>query len=252
MLRLLHRFFLLLSLLAPACAHDQPSPVLGMQPGHLGFVPAATAILPCREWPAGARFRDLPLTSAKPDEIKAICADLDAAILAGFNGQPYMRAYPPKSVQKQLEKNGKANLPDDLTALFAHGADSCVNCGSPPAFFEKTIAPRVPFRDWLDQLSKAVKNTDAALLPFVTYAYEKRYNDRGLHIAERAVGVTLLLVGTAHGELLWAGGREAAVPNQRLEAAKVHVDLEPPPWSAATERLFTEDLWREFPGRQIY
>ncbi len=239
-------------LLAAACTHDLPPVELGMQPSHTGYVPAAIAILPCRAWPAGARFKNLPLTGAKDDVVAAICASLDKTLLDGFGGQPYMRGYSPKSVKKQLDAAGQGTLLDELPQLFAHGPDSCLDCRTAPEFFERTIKERLPFRTWLLTVAKTAKNADAVLLPFVTYAYEKRFNDRGLHVAERAVGVTVLLVDTAHGELLWAGGREAAVPNERLEAAKVHVDLAPPPWEDATARLLTEDLWREFPGRQIY
>lgn len=246
------RHVAILLLLVSACTHD-PAPVeWGMQASHTGYVPAGIAILPCQVWPAGARFGDLPLSTAKPDEFAAICAAFDKAVLDGFAGQPYMRGYSPKFVKKLLDGVGKSALLDALPPLFAHGPDSCLDCSSAASFYQRTMPARLPYRSWLIDLSKSVKNADAALLPFVTYAYVRRYNDRGLHIAERAIGVALLLVDAAHGDLLWAGGREAAVPNERLEAAKVHVDLEPPPWEDATVRLFNEDLWREFPGRQIY
>ena len=249
--RLVRHLFSLL-LLAASCTHDLLPVELGMQPAHVGYVPAAIAILPCRAWPAGARFKNLPLTSAKDDELAAICATVDKALLDGFGGQPYMRGYSPKAVKKQLELAGKGLLLDELPALFAHGADSCLECPTAAAFYNRTVKERLPFRGWLAAVAQTAKSPDAALLPFVTYAYDKRYNDRGLHVAERAAGVLLLLVDTAHGELLWAGGREAAVANERLEATKVHVDLVPPPWDEATARLLTEDLWREFPGRQTY
>lgn len=253
MLRLLRPLLLLiLASVATACVKDRDAVLLGVQPDHAGYVPAAIAILPCQAWPAGARFKDLPLTSAKDQDVQALCAAFDQTVLKGFDGQPYMRGFSPKFVAQKLEAAGQKDALAKVPQLFAHGPDACERCGSIPDYFERSLAPRPELRAWLADVSRAVRNADAVLLPFVAYAYEQRLNDRGLHVALRAVGVSLLLVDTGRGELLWAGGREASVPNQRLEAAKVHVELELPAWEAVGERLFTEDLWRDFPGRQIY
>ncbi len=243
---------LILLLVATACVTDRDAVLLGVQPDHAGYVPAAIAILPCQAWPAGARFMELPLTSAKDQDVQALCGAFDQAVLKAFDGQPYMRGFSPKFVAQNLEAAGQKDALTKLPQLFAHGPDACDGCATIPDYFERGLAPRPELRAWLADVSRAVRNADAVLLPFVAYAYEKRLNDRGLHVAMRAVGVSLLLVDTGRGELLWAGGREASVPNQRLEAAKVHVELPLPPWEAVGERLYTEQLWRDFPGRQIY
>ena len=228
---------------------------LGIAPSHAGYVPARIAILPCAAWPNAAHFESLPLTNAAASETTQLCAAVDAAVLAAFNGQPYMRGYAPKVVEKQLEKAGKSQLLADMAGLFGRAVDTCQSCRDVPNFYLKTIKPRPAWQLWATSVGKAAKNSDAMLLPFLTYAYAKRFDDRGLAVAERAAGVVLLLVDTATGDLIWSGAREAVAPNQRLGSARPNDPanaLQPPPWTDLTARLLTEDLWRDFPGRQIY
>ena len=244
---------LLLTLLTCGCVtNPETSAQYGVQPEHAGYVPARIAILPCQAWPDGARFKALPLTNVKPPVVQELCEQLDAYVVAGFNGQPYMKGFSPKAVQKALDENGQSQLLGELPALWIHTSGDCVDCATAPAFYKATIARRPAWLTWLNTLSKAARNADSALVPFVTYAEERTYDDRGLAVAERGAGVALLLVDTNTGELLWAGGREAAVQSKRLEGGNVAGALAMPEWSAVGERLFTEELWREFPGRQVF
>lgn len=241
------------ALLASGCVtNPETSAHNGVQPEHAGYVPARIAILPCIAWPSGARYKVLPLTSAKDADLQALCSGLDAYVIAGFNGQPYMKGFSPKAVLKSLDDSSQEGLLEQLPALWLHTSGDCADCTTPPAYYRTTIARRPAWLQWLNTLSKGARNADAALLPFVTYAYGKSYDDRGLAVAERAAGVALLLVDTNNGELLWSGGREAAVQSKRLEGGNVAGPLTPPTWSAVAERLYTEELWREFPGRQVF
>lgn len=243
---------LVASLVLSACITSEPHASYGIQPEHAAFVPAATAILPCQVWPAGARFFDLPLTSATNSETTQLCAAIDAAIIKAYDNQPFMRGFSPRFVQKSLAEAGRGALLERLPQLWSHQTDSCKTCRTAPAFYGASIADRVPWLQWLTELSQAVRHADAVLLPFVTFAYEKRYQDRGLAVAERAAGIAILLVDTGSGELLWAGGREAVAPVKRLTTGSDQEPLTPVPWDEVIPRLLTEDLWREFPGRQIY
>lgn len=245
-------FFLPLVLLASACV-TVPEPVeQGVQPGLAGFVPARIAIAPCRPWPAPARFPALPLTSVADADLSARCAAVDAAVLKAFDGQPFMRGFSPKFVTGSLANAGAPQLLDQLAGLWRREANDCEDCKSVAAYYTSSLAPRAPYRAWLGDLSRNVRNADAVLLPFVTFAFERRYDDRGLLVAERAFGVSLLLVGTDRGELIWAGTRSAVAPTKRLAARGEADALVLPAWTAVEERVFTEELWRDFPGRQIY
>jgi hypothetical protein len=236
--------------LASACVTMSDEAGYGIQPEHQSCVPARTLILPCRAWPDGARYKSLPLTSAKDQEIAALCAAVDQYVLDAFNNQPYMKGFTPKFVQKQLDAAGKGGLIAGLAGEWAHQAGDCADCATPPGYYQASLPKRTAWLEWLSTISETVRNADAVLLPFVTFAYDKRYDDRGLDVHERAAGVVLLLVDTAKGELLWAGGREAQVPAKRLRSANVTTELAPPDWRVVQERLLSDDLWREYPGRQ--
>ena len=243
---------LALLLLTGCVTNPDTTAQYGIQPEHAGYVPARIAIVPCQPWPSGARFQALPLTNVKPAAIQDLCESLDAYVLSGFNGQPYMKGFSPKAVTKSLAEANQQDLLGQLAALWMHTSGDCVQCATAPAYYKATIARRPSWLAWLNALSKAARNADSVLLPFVTFAGERTYDDRGLAVAERSAGVALLLVDTNNGELLWAGGREAAVQSKRLTGGSVAAPLAAPPWSDLTARLLTEELWREFPGRQVF
>jgi hypothetical protein len=238
------------TLAAASCVTTTPDAAFGVAPGAAGFVPARTAILPCHPWPSGARFKTLPLTSLNDAGVQELCTKLDAYVVASFDNQPYMKAFSPKFVVKALET---AHVENDATAiarLFARDGDKGQDATSPPAYYAASPAERPEWTAWVANAASAAKNADALLMPFVLYGDERRYDDRGLIVAERQAGVALLLVATATGKLIWSGGREAAVPTKRLGRA-----AEPPPmpaWDLVLERLLTEDLWRDYPGRQVF
>lgn len=232
-----------------------PVPGYGAQVAHEGFVPARTAILPCRIWPSHARYKGLPLTSLADAGITELCADLDLFVIQSFDNQPYMKGFSPKFVLKALETAGVASTEATIGKLWAwQGNDPEGAAGAPsaPALYQALLAKRPEWQEWLAGASAAVRNADAILMPFLLYADERRYDDRGLAVVERKAGVALLLIDTASGALIWAGGREAAVPTKRLTRGNVPGDLAPAPWDAVMERLQSEDLWRDYPGRQVF
>lgn len=237
------------------CVSTATQTPYGVQEGHLSYVPARIATLACQPWPAGARFESLPLTNVGVAETKALCTEFDNFVLKSFNDQPYMKGYSPKFVAQQLTEAGAADLASKLPDAWAHRGSDCGTCETVPAFYHASIAGRLEWLTWLNSLSKNVRHADAVLLPFVTYAYERRLDDRGLVVAERGAGVTILLVDTNNGVLLWAGGREASVPHKELANTPAGKGPQSPPmpgWDDVYARLFTEPLWRAFPGRQVY
>ena len=242
---------LLLTLLA-SCVTPAPRATFGIQPDHAAYVPARIAVLPCRPWPVGARFPDLPLTRPDDPAIPALCAKADEFVLAGFNQQPYMKGFSPKSVLKALSDAKQPNLLSRLDAIWAHDGGDCQDCTSAPGFYVASRAQRQNWLLWLSELARSARNVDAILIPFVTYAQERSYLDRGLRVAERRAAVVLLLIDTNNGQLLWAGGRDGTAQSKVLPSGKGPGEPPLPPWSEVEPRLFTEDLWREFPGRQIF
>ena len=103
-----------------------------------------------------------------------------------------------------------------------------------------------------DATLEKCRNADAVLLPFVLFHYTDQRNDRGLFLARRAAGATVLLIDTNYGYLIWAGGRRAEVVQQRLINSKADREIEAPGIDMLLERLLVDDLLKDFPGRQVY
>lgn len=180
-----------------------------------------------------------------------LCAKFDGYVLEGFNSQPYMKAFSPKFVVKALDTAKVETADSAINRLWTHRADSG-SVTNPPAYYVGALVNRPEWQLWLSTLSAAARNADAILLPFILYGDERHYDDRGLQVAERSAGVAMLLISTADGALIWAGGREATVPVKRLSVGGAAEAAVAPPWENVLERLFTEDLWREYPGRQVF
>lgn len=244
--------FLFLITMTFSCTQDHVELEYGVQPNHGNFVPARTAILKCRGWPNGARYKALPLTNFGPQDIKKVCKRFDAFVIDGFQGQPYMRGISPKSVYKVVSKLKGTNFFQQLDLLWQHKQEDCQECEKPPTFYSSSISQRTDWRMWLNELSQATKSADAVLIPLVTYGFNRTFNDRGIQMVQKVAGITLFLIDTNNGYLLWAGGRQATASNQQLIKNNRAEDPDPPDWKELYQRLFTEEVWREFPGRQVF
>lgn len=230
------------------CADDVHEIEYGVQPDHSSFVPARIAVLKCRNWPAGARFKSLPLSNFTPEELKGLCKEFDQFVLKGFESQPYMRGLSPRAVERVLGPEFLMRIDRE----WRHLPEDCQFCGGPPSFYAESVAVRADWRTWLGQLSRNTKNADAVLMPFLTHGFQRSWNDRGILLTERVAGITALLIDTNNGNLLWAGGRSAVASNQKLADKPTTENPSPPEWKMLHRRLFTQDVWKEFPGRQVY
>lgn len=235
-----------------ACTSTTPTVDYGLQPDHASYVPARIAVLPCAVWPGGAKYKSLPATNVPEADLKEICTHFDKYVIQGFENQPFMRGFSPKNLEKLLQTAGQPQAISEIPNLWAHKANDCADCDNAAAFYRASIEPRPEWRAWLSNLSKSARNADAVLMPFILYMYTEQVNERGLQVARRAAGVTLLLIDTNYGYLLWAGGRRAEVLNQRLVGLKMDPQMQAPGNDKLLERLLVEDLLKDFPGRQVY
>ena len=233
-----------------SCAHEEVEINYGLQLNHSSFVPARVAVLHCQEWPNGARYKTLPLTNFSKDDVQQICKKFDDFVINGYDGQPYMRGISQKGVKRRLDKKLGEEFLQKVSSLWQHLETDCQNCTNPAQFYTLSIAERQQWRQWLVELSKNAKSADAVLLPMVTYGYNRTVNDRGVMVQEKGAGLTMLLIDTNNGYLLWAGGREAVSSNQSFHDN--NAPLEPPTDKSLYQRLFTDDIWKDFPGRQVY
>jgi hypothetical protein len=247
------RTWLMLFIWIPlACFSKTSPPTFGIQEGQRGHVPARMAVLPCRPWPKGAKYQNLPLSNMEKADQESLCQAFDQEILRGFTNQPFMKGYSPKFILKLLEASEKTTLLRNLENHWQHQLSQCDDCTSEPEFYSAAMTNRKGWLLWLAELSTATKNTDAVLIPFLTYGLNRFYRDRGLDTAERTVGICILLIDTNNGNLIWAGGRASAISNKKLWTHGAKADLPLPAFKNLLPRLFIEDLWREFPGRQIF
>lgn len=225
----------------------------GVQLGLEGFVPARIAIVPCQGWPSIAYYPGRRPMNAPQSALELICKKYDEFVLQGFDRQPYMKGLSPKFVEKSLALK-KLPLSNEIVGkLWAKKAGPCSGCANPPQFYTFKIATLPEWEIWVGQVSQAARSADALLMPMVVSLEESRYADRGIVVAERAAQVSLFLIDTASGKLLWAGGRQVFLPEKRLSSGPGSVDaagLEPPPWDDVAARLFVEPLWQDFPGRK--
>lgn len=249
---MLKAFFLGFLIFLTACAHPGEDIKYGIQKSHISYVPARIAVLTCRQWPNGARYKAQPLSNAIKGEMEELCKRFDKFVIDGFEGQPYMRGLSPGVVNKLLKRNEKLDLLDQFPEHWRHLAEDCSECEIPPAFYTLSITKRANWQVWLNELSRNVRNADAVLIPMVTYALEGDFDDRGVRTLVKQAGVTLFLVDTNNAFLLWAGGREASVTTRVIERENVKKELAPPQWETLYDRLFVDDIWKDFPGRQSF
>lgn len=242
---------LLLSMIGSCVSTSESQLGYGVAAEAIAYIPARISIFPCLPWPEKLSYRGQSWTTVRESAGQALCERVDAFVEQGFANQPYMRGYSRRFVAQSLAAAGlNARDPLQLWAkLKVQGP--CPTCLSAPTAYSSLVATQSDWLAWLARYSAASNYSDAVLLPFVTHAYERAYDDRGLVVHERGIGVALLLIDTASGQLLWAGGRSTVVPNKRLAAqTKKDAALPFPDWEFVWERILTSALWLEFPGRQ--
>lgn len=242
-------FFSLAALFA--CTTIEPTVGHGVQPGFEAYIPARIAVLPCRNFPENARYTGLkPKNIAEKDDI-TLCTQFDQKIIDGFTNQPFMKGFTPTLIKQLLEKNSATHLLNEIDQFWSVNLAECPKCTSGPSTYNQISGSSPKWRGWLNQLSKNTRYSDAVLIPFISEAVEQKKDERGVWISERYAKIELFLIDTNHGKLLWSGARAASISNQTLRES---VTTEAPPfphWNRLFGRLFTEAIWKDFPGRQM-
>lgn len=246
---------LLLSLLFASCIHtNEPEAKFGINPSRKGFVPARIALLPCMIWPSGStKIKHLPLVNRPREETTAICEDFDKYVADGFDNQPYMKGLSPKLVDKLYTAAGMTpSIIDALTSEWKGLAGDCQNCTNIPNLYVRSIQPRRSWQIWLANFSKATKGADALMVPIILSVNTRIEDDRGILQSIRSGAIAILLIDTNDGSLLWSGGRESEVVYKALVGSISRNQMKEPPVDDLKRRLFTDAIWIEFPGRQVY
>lgn len=221
----------------------------GIQDNQLASLPARIAVLNCQGWPNSARMKNQAISNVSIEQQEKLCKKFDKTVIKGFSSQPFMRGYSPKIIKKLLKMSKKQALTGELPRLW-NKKSPCAKCDNVVSKYKEDISNSEDWRMWLEDFSKATRNTDAILLPFVIYLTENHINDRGLEKAIRESAIALLLIDSGNGDLIWSGYRQTDVENQTFFKASTFPSLDFPNWKELNSRLFTNDIWDEFPGRQ--
>lgn len=237
------------AIFAAGCVTPAPAQ-FGVQADHLAHIPARITVLPCQKWPQGALYVGQNKIAVPDPEVKDLCDSFDSYVLAGFDGQPYMRGIAPVAVKKRLESDPKGPQLDQLEQLWFRPSQVCEACRNPTSYYKEVVGARSDWRQWLSSVSRETASSDALLIPFVAEAQGEVINDRGLYYATRSAQIVLLLVDTNNGDLIWAGAKKGEI-RQPIEKKPDDLKALPlPSWEELNQRLFVPELWAEFPGRQ--
>ena len=211
------------------------------------LAPANIAVLPCLSWPTKHAFSSSGPVVYDGAQMEKACKIYDSFILSSFNGQPFMKGKTPRLVQKAMETAGKADLIGQLPNLI-EGSAPCSECEGPLSYFRTILSQDKLFNQWMLEFKKASPHSDAWLFPVIFDHLEVKDQDRGLDRAVRSTKMSLLLMRTFDGSIQWYStriGQTSAVFSNSAE-------FKWPDWSLVYEQVFTDSLWKDFPGYQIY
>lgn len=235
-----------------SCAPTFESTQSGLNEAYQAYIPARIAVIPCREWPVTANFKGKKPFDLSDESItgrEKICEFVDENVLKGFANQPFMKGFSPKLVLKLIKNTKKEGMLEEISLLWKVDVKKCEACRNAPTVYNVSVKESPSWRKWLNDFSHLVKFSDALLIPFIVDAYEHKYNDRGVLVSERVAKISLMLIDTNNGDLVWSQEKSASVLQQKLPKDSDLEYAEYPPWEKLNLRLFTDDLWRDFPGR---
>lgn len=224
----------------------------GVQKAYRSYVPARSAVLACRLWPGTSNFPSNPHSPIGEAESAEFCRIIDKHVLESFKGQVYMKGFTPTAIDKFLKESPNPAILDKFSALWRYDAASCQDCKDIPSYYEQVVKPRSEWRVWLAEFSQSTHGSDAILIPFIGSVYEEKVNDRGLLFARRQMNLVLLLIDTASGDLIWAGGQQRILSSRPLPLAPDMKFPDYPAWSELLEKVLVNSLWRDYPGRIFY
>ena len=242
-----HRYFSLIVFClilmgSNSCVTKDSSLSEGTQPSFLGYVPTRIVVFPCRTWPKHAQIAALPAANISNKILTETCSAFDSKVLQAFENQPYMNGISPKALQKVLTDH--PTKLSDIDQLWERDATTCLDCTDPGAFYRRSIAARIPWRTWLQQIADRTKDGDAILMPFIISMQQNQFTDRGIPMMRHSGTVALLLIDSRNGDLIWFRSRTAILDQLAQSITAAHN-----PWDLLRQRLWIPYLWDGFPGR---
>lgn len=223
---------------------------------------------------------------AQPDIAETLCQELDGFVRRSFEGQPYTKGYSPKAVVTRLQQRNQLKLGLDLCQLLstrcrlevfldpsvpqpsndqlkgtqnlqARQASSQSRAQHTSQHPDDHLRLLPGLRDnprWvstLNAMSLQTKYSDTLLLPFVLYATSKPSFVGPTAVLARRAAVSIWLVDTNTGELIWSGYRSSQINDLKTDDA-LSPEQRGKLWRKHYGQLFHEALWQDFPGRVLH
>jgi hypothetical protein len=177
---------------------------------------------------------------------------IEVRILTAFKNQPNVNGVSFQTVRNLLKQNPRvaADIDTELKNMgqLVHSGSAketlllSRECRERKNFLDFYKHCMLSSRKWtplLNQFSLAVLNSDSVLIPILSSLEKSTANNT--YVVK--LGVSLLLVDTNTGKLIW--GRDTQVQSESAPGVKQFPDL-----NTLLDKLFSEQLWAEFPGRR--
>lgn len=236
-------------LLISGCFSKDYTYSYGLQEATDSYASARIAVLGCKVWPESAKVEGAGNINAGPTILKQICDTFNKELLKSFRGQPFVKGKSPKTIQSMIEESSSPELLSEIFNEWDTPRD-CEVCDDPIQYYKYHLAGKNGWTKFTNELSHATNYSDAILLPLVVNAHESHVNERGLIRAKREARVIALLIDAETGSLKWAGTRSAPASNSVFNNDIGDRKLLFPDWDIVYQRLFSNILWIDFPGRQ--
>lgn len=242
-------FLVSMMVLVSSCFSSKYEFKYGIQEPTASYAPARIAVLGCEVWPESSKVEDIGNINVGPTILNQICNTFDVELLKSFKGQPFVKGKSPKSIKKLLDQSSKPALLDSIFKEWDTPRD-CEVCEDPIQYYKHHLSLKNGWTKFTNEFSVATGYSDAILIPIVVNATENHVNERGLIRAKREARVIVLLIDAETASLKWAGTRTASASNSIFVNDIGDRTLLFPDWDIVYQRLFSNILWIDFPGRQ--
>ena len=222
----------------------------GLSPEYEGYISTRIATFPCQIWPKHLNFEGSGELNVGEDIQKQACQYFDDFIVEIFKNQPFVKGLSSNMTYKILEQNRQESKLD-LSTVWKR-FDGCFSCSNPQTLYARRIMKDPEWAVWLSNTSLSIKNADTILLPFITGIEELSYKEQGILIKRRALTVALLLIDTDNSKIIWSNFKKTDAAKKTFDSNKNDPEFKYTDWKMLYERVFTSQLFIDFPGRQIF
>ena len=222
----------------------------GLNPEYEGFISSRIATFPCQVWPDNLKFAGKEELGVDLQTQKQACEYFDDFIVEVFKNQPFIKGLSANMTYKVLQQKSKESKLN-LSKIWKN-FEGCSTCANPQTVYVKKIMPDPSWSVWLADLSINIRNADTLLLPFITGIEERSYEEQGILIKRRVLTVALMLIDTDNSKVIWSNFKKTDVAKKTFDTNKNDPEFKYTDWKILYERVFTPQLFIDFPGRQIF